>query len=100
MILWVQFAGIKTGTKLLIKQKTKIKPECSSQEEILHGVPQSSILGPFLFNFFLCDLSFIMKDVDFASYDNTPFFISDDLNDVLLKLKNVPKKLFKWFNNN
>ena len=41
-----------------------------------------------------------MKDVDLASSDNTPFFVSDDLNDVILKLKNAAKKLFKWFNNN
>lgn len=41
-----------------------------------------------------------MKDVDFASSDNTPFFVSDDLNDVILKLKNAAKKPFKWFNNN
>ena len=32
-----------------------------------------------------------MKDVDFASSDNTPFFVSDDLNDVILKLKNAAK---------
>ena len=29
-----------------------------------------------------------MNDVEFASYadDNTPFFVGDDLNDVILKL--------------
>ena len=43
-----------------------------------------------------------MNDVEFASYadDNTPFFVGDDLNDVILKLKNAPKTLFKWFNDN
>ena len=32
-----------------------------------------------------------MNDVEFASYadDNTPFFVGDDLNDVILKFKST-----------
>ena len=30
----------------------------------------------------------------------TLHFVGDDLNDVILKLKNVSKTLFKWFNDN
>ena len=58
------------------KQGTKINSEFSSWEEILFGVPQGSILVSFLFNKVLCDLFFIMNDVEFTSNadDNTPFF--------------------------
>ena len=79
------------------KQRTKINSEFSSWEEILFGIPQGSIFRSVLFNVFLCDLFFIMNDVEFASYadDNTPFFMGDDLNDVTLKLQNASKTLFK-----
>ena len=84
------------------KQKTKINSEFSSWEEILFGVPQGPILGPLLFNIFLCDLFFVMNNVDFASYadDNTPFFVGKDLDDVISKLRNASKTLFQWFNDN
>ena len=68
----------------------------------MFGVPQGTILGLSLFNIFLADLFFILKDVDIASYadDNTPYVIADDVNGVIASLEKASKAMFKWFENN
>ena len=50
------------------KQITKINHSYSSWEDILFGVPDSSILVPILFNIFLSDLFLIVEDIDTANY--------------------------------
>ena len=50
----------------------------------------------------MCDLFFIVDEIDFASYadDNIPFVSGDSFEDVLDSLEKVSSKLFDWLSNN
>ena len=84
------------------KQRVKINSSYSSWRDIICGVPQGSILGPLLFNVYLCDLFLLVDNIDIASYadDTTPYNSSDNIQSVINSLETASEKLFNWFKSN
>ena len=81
------------------KLKIKTNKTFRNWTNILHEVPQGLILGPLIFNVFLCDLFLFKPNIDLISYadDNTPFAMggSSEL-EVINEIKGVAESLTLW----
>ena len=67
-------------------QRSKIKKSFSSSSAMLQGVPQGSVLGSNLFDFYLKDLLYFLRCcVCSFAYDATPVGCGKNLDIVLIK---------------
>ena len=84
------------------KQRVKFNAEYCSWKEILNGVPQGSVLGPLLFNLFINDLFFVVKNIEACNYaDDNSLLVSDcNIEKIIHQLESDISILEKWFANN
>ena len=70
--------------------------------EILFVVLQDSILGPLLFNAYICDLFFEVRDLEYASFadDTTSYSFLLEMIPILGKLEKGIQSMFDWFSEN
>ena len=84
------------------RQRVKISNSRSSWKLLTKGVPQGSILGPFLFNVFMIFLFLLIQNCKLYNYagDNSMIYSSPDINAILTNLKHECKNALKWFSDN
>ena len=84
-------------------QVTKVLEFMSTEEKVISGVPQGSILGPLLFLCFINELPEIFENIcKFLAYaDDTQLIVTaENVESLLPKIENVIKIASEWYNKN
>jgi hypothetical protein len=84
-------------------QRVVINDYSSTWNEVQHGVPQGSVLGPLLFLIYINDLckSISDKSIRILFADDTSFIITNhDDNELRHKVNEVFNEINKWFHSN
>ena len=83
------------------KQRTKVdsfyRKRYYQVEKLLSVVPQGPIIGPLLFNIFMCEMFLILKTTNFRGYvdDNTPFVVRKNATNAIKALEDIGENLIK-----
>ena len=81
------------------KQRTKIGSVYSDWANVIHGIPQGSILGPLHFNIFINDIFLVVEKSDICNFadDYTLYPHGSNLPLILNNLEHDMRNLLYWF---
>ena len=78
---WISYKSLKLISSFLSNRKyrTKISSSFNEWEHLLIGIPQQSVLGPLLFNTYMCHFSLFMAESNVANYaDDTTLYACEN----------------------
>ena len=84
------------------KQRIKFSHSRSSCQSLTKDVSQDSVLGPFLFNFFMNHLFLVIQNCKLynCANDNSMIYPTPDINAILINLKHKCRNAIKLFDDN